>query len=117
MRDYKEHTHQYDIVLDCAGINTLSKNTALLKKSGRLLLIAADLPTIIFAPVLSKINNIKIIAGPQSENVENLETILAMANKEVLKPVIDTIFTIDEAKEAHAFVQSKRKKGNVLIKF
>lgn len=114
---FENHSAKYDIVLDCVGLNSLSKNKFLLKKSGRLLLIIADLPTILLAPILSRINDIKIYAGPQSENIQILDTVLTMAKEKTLKPVIDTIFTIDEAKNAHALIETRHKKGNVVIRF
>lgn len=112
---FKTHPSKYDIVLDCVGSNLFSKNRNFLKTNGKLLLITADLPTIMFASILSKLYGIKIIAGPQSETIENLEAVFTIVNHGNLTPVIDTIFKIDNAKDAHALVATRRKKGNVVI--
>jgi NADPH:quinone reductase-like Zn-dependent oxidoreductase len=115
--DFKSHGRRYDVVLDCIETHTLRTNAALLKPHGTLLLVSANLPTIIFAPLLSLTLKIKILAGPQSETIENLNDVVSMTENGTIKPVIHRVFTVDEAIDAHTLVETRHKTGNVVIKF
>lgn len=92
-QDYKTLSQDFDIVFDAVG--KMSKTTAkkVLKKDG----------------VYVSINMLT------SEKLEDLLEIKQMAEVGKLKPFIDKIYSLDQIVEAHEYVDSGRKRGNVVI--
>lgn len=49
------------------------------------------------------------------EKVEHLKSIKALAEEGKLKPFIDKSFKLDDIEKAHEYVETGRKRGNVVI--
>ena len=52
---------------------------------------------------------------PTKEKIERLEALNDIVKQGKLKTVIDTIYPLKDYKEAHRYVYTKHKVGNVLI--
>ena len=52
---------------------------------------------------------------PPAERTKDLKFIAELLEAGKIKPVIDRIFPIEQIAEAHGFVDTGRKKGNVVI--
>jgi NADPH:quinone reductase-like Zn-dependent oxidoreductase len=48
--------------------------------------------------------------------LEELEQLAVLAAKGLIKPVIDRRYSLDQVVEAHRYVESRRKRGNVIIR-
>jgi NADPH:quinone reductase-like Zn-dependent oxidoreductase len=59
---------------------------------------------------------VSVSIGYASENINQLQEMKAMFEKESLKATIDNIYTLDQIVEAHRYVETGRKKGNVVLK-
>lgn len=57
----------------------------------------------------------KIIAGAASYEAEDLRYLNGLIADSRIRPIIDRIFPLDELSEAHRYVESGVKKGNVVI--
>ena len=57
----------------------------------------------------------KIIAGPADKRVEDLRFLAKLAEAGEFKPVIDRRYPFEQIAEAHSYVDTGRKKGNVVI--
>lgn len=86
----------YDLVFEAVGIHPKAVSKHLLAPSGRYLAV-----------------------GPMTEMAkesrEQLQALKTLFEAGKLKPVIDRSYTWDEIREAHAYVDSGRKRGNVTI--
>lgn len=91
--DYSEGNEKYDIVFDAVGKTTKAKMKKVLNAEGKFL-------------------TIKMLTKEKTEHLERIKELSEQGN---LKPFIDKIFTLDEIVTAHEYVDSWRKRGNVII--
>ena len=52
---------------------------------------------------------------PPAERTKDLKFIAELLEASKIKPVIDRVYPIEQIAEAHTFVDTGRKKGNVVI--
>jgi NADPH:quinone reductase-like Zn-dependent oxidoreductase len=113
--DFTRNGETYDVIVDTAGTAPFSRSKASLKEGGRLLLVLAGLPDMLQAPWVSMTGSRKVIAGPTTVRVEDLRFLAGLAEAGEFKPVIDRRYPFEQIAEAHRYVDSGRKKGNVAI--
>jgi NADPH:quinone reductase-like Zn-dependent oxidoreductase len=113
--DFTDNGITYDIIVDTAGTAPFSRIKDSLKEGGRLLLVLGGLPDMLQIPWVLMTSNKKIIAGPASERVEDLHFLAKLAETGEFKPVIDRRYPFEQIAEAHSYVDTGRKKGNVVI--
>jgi len=113
--DFTDNGITYDIIVDTAGTAPFSRIKDSLKEGGRLLLVLGGLPDMLQIPWVLMTSNKKIIAGPASERVEDLHFLAKLAETGEFKPVIDRRYPFEQIAEAHSYIDTGRKKGNVVI--
>lgn len=92
-QDYSESQEKFDIIFDAVGKTTKSKAKKVLNPGGSFVTIK----------MLTK------------EKSENLNQIKEFAEREQLKPFIDKTFALKDIVKAHEYVDTGRKRGNVVI--
>jgi NADPH:quinone reductase-like Zn-dependent oxidoreductase len=113
--DFTRNGKSYDVILDTVGSAPFSRSKASLKKGGRLLMVVAGLPEMLATPWVSITSNKRAIAGPTTVRVEDLRFLAALAAEGKFKPVIDRHYPFAQIAEAHRYVDTGRKRGNVVI--
>jgi NADPH:quinone reductase-like Zn-dependent oxidoreductase len=113
--DFTQNGKTYDVIVDTVGTAPFSRSKASLKEGGRLLLLVAGLPAMLKAPWASITSSKKVIAGPTTVRVEDLRFLAGLAEAGEFKPVIDRRYPFEQIAEAHRYVDTGRKKGNVVI--
>lgn len=93
--DFTEQTEKYDIIFDAVGKYSKNQCKHLLNKSGFF---------------------VSVNAGYASEEISQLKLLKELFEKGEFKPAIDKTFQMDEIIAAHKYVESGRKKGNVVLK-
>ena len=93
-QDYSALTNSYDIILDAVGKTTKSKAKKVLSPQGRFV----------------------TVSSMTSETTDNLERLKKLAESGAIKPYIDRTYPLESVKEAHEYVDTGRKRGNVIIK-
>jgi NADPH:quinone reductase-like Zn-dependent oxidoreductase len=105
----------YDVIAETTGEHTFSNCRNSLKKGGRFLAIAAGIPDMLAMIWSSALYGKRVIAGPAEESEESVQQIGEWAKAGTLKPVIDQRYRFEQLPEAHAYVDTGRKKGSVVI--
>lgn len=113
--DFTENGETYDLIVDTVGTAPFSRSRDSLSEKGRLLLVLGTLADTLQAPWNSMTSSKKVIAGPASVNQEALHYLARLAEAGEFKPVIDRIYPFEQIVEAHHYVDTGRKKGNVII--
>ncbi len=106
---------RYDVIVDCVGNAPYARVRSVLTRGGRLLAVLADLPAILGAAFVHGAQRHRVIAGPAAERADDLAILADLAEKGVLKPVIDQRFPFARIVDAYRVVDSGRKKGSVVV--
>ncbi len=113
--DFSTALECYDIIADAAGATSFSRCKAALKDKGHLLAIAGGLPEM-FSALLAPITSRKrVIVGPAEERPDDVQQIADLAKSGALRPVIDRCYDFAQMSEAHAYVETRRKRGSVVV--
>ncbi len=91
--DFTKNGQTYDVVFDAVGKISASQSKSVLKENGSYLSIQTT----------------------TSENTEDLITIRELVEAGKVRAVIDRLFPLEEVAEAHRYVETGHKKGNVVI--
>jgi len=113
--DFTRNGETYDLIVDTVGTAPFSRSKDSIKEGGRLLLVLAGLPNMLPIPWVSITSSKKIIAGPAAERAEDLRFLAELAQAGEFRPVIDRRYSFEQMAEAHRYVDTGRKKGNVII--
>jgi len=114
-QDFTRNGETYDLIVDTAGTAPFARSKDSLKQGGRLLLVLAGLPAMLPMLWVSMTSNKKIIAGPAAVRAEDLRVLAELAQAGEFRPVIDRRYPLEQIAEAHRYVDTGRKKGNVII--
>lgn len=101
----------WDVIADPAGAWSFARCLPLLREGGRYLAVAADLPAMLARRSGTK----RPISGMAPERQADVEEVVRLAAEGVLKPVIDSVHGFDALPQAHARVDSGRKRGSVVV--
>lgn len=113
--DFSRQEDAYDIILDTTGTLTYKSAQKALRKGGRFLMVAGDLPQLLSMLFATKTNGQRGIAGYAPEKADDLKFIAELVEAGQFSPVIDRCYSLDQIQQAHAYVDTGRKMGNVII--
>lgn len=91
--DFTKLTTRFDVVFDAVGKTSKSTCKTLLKPGGKFL----------------------SVNGTPKANTNDLSELKELIESGKLKTVIDKRYTLEQIRDAHVYVQSFRKKGNVVV--
>ncbi|MBI3004758.1 MAG: NAD(P)-dependent alcohol dehydrogenase [Ignavibacteriales bacterium] len=113
--DFTKNGETYDVIVDTVGTAPFSRCKGSLKEEGRLLLVLGELSDLLQIPWVAMTGKKRIIGGPASERPEDLRFLAQLAEEGKLRPVIDRRYPLEQVVEAHRYVDTGRKRGNVVI--
>jgi NADPH:quinone reductase-like Zn-dependent oxidoreductase len=113
--DFTRIGETFDVIADTVGTCSLASCERALAPGGRLLLIVAGLGPTLGATLRPSRKGKRIFAGPAPERVEDLLFLGGLAEAGAYKPVIDRTYPFERIVDAHAHVETRRKKGNVVL--
>jgi NADPH:quinone reductase-like Zn-dependent oxidoreductase len=106
----------YDVIVDCVGNASFERVRHLLKPGGALLLVIADLPGLLRAPLRSRRTGHVVTASPGKPTAEDLAALVDLAEAGRYRAVRDRTYALADVVEAHRFVDAGHKRGNVVLR-
>jgi NADPH:quinone reductase-like Zn-dependent oxidoreductase len=103
----------YDAVMDAVGATSFTNVKPLLKRGGVFLNVVMGM-TDLFA-LLSPFKGRRIVTGSFDTSQAMLLAINDLVAADAIAPVIDRTYPLEQIRDAHAYVDTKRKRGVVVI--
>jgi len=113
--DFTQNGERYDVIVDTAGTAPFARSAASLAPGGRLLLVLGGLTDLLTAPWISLRGRYRVIAGPASEDPNDVRVLGELAARGQFRPVIDRQYPFEQIVDAHRYVDQGHKRGNVVI--
>lgn len=118
--DYSQNGETYDVIFDSVGKSSFAKAKGSLKEGGVYLttvISRAILPQMLWTSKFGNKKAMIVFAGlkPTSEKQTYLDLVLELVAAGEYKPVIDRTYSFDQMADAHRYVDTGHKKGNVVI--
>eukprot|EP01130_Rhizamoeba_saxonica_P011644 TRINITY_DN4840_c0_g2_i1.p1 TRINITY_DN4840_c0_g2~~TRINITY_DN4840_c0_g2_i1.p1 ORF type:complete len:333 (+),score=63.28 TRINITY_DN4840_c0_g2_i1:61-1059(+) len=113
--DYTECGVIFDAIFDTVGKITFNECQDLLKPDGVYTNAVMELGDIYSMIKCKLFGGKQIVSGVVNENVQDLIMIREFAENGQATPVIDQVYEFDDIVQAHAYVDTGRKKGNVIL--
>jgi len=105
----------YDVIVDCVGNAPVSRVARSMRPGGAVLLVAADLRSLIHANRDARRHGITVVTGPGPYRAADLQHVMYLAEIGDIRPVIDRSYPLNDIAEAHRYVDTGRKRGSVVI--
>ena len=113
--DFTKNAQTYDIIFDTVGKTSVSRTIRSLKESGFYIIATFGLLMLFQALWLLRKSSKKAIFGVIEESSEDLLFLKELIEAGEIKPVIDRCYPLEQTADAHRYVESGLKKGNVVI--
>jgi len=114
--DFTKNSQTYDVIFDVVGKSSFSRSIKSLKKNGHYLLANPGLSHMVRGLWTSKTSSKKVISGiTVTRKTDDLIFLKGLIEAGKIKSVIDRTYPLNQIVEAHRYVETGHKKGNVVI--
>ena len=113
--DFTRNGEVYDIILDTIGKSNIRRSKRVLKEKGYYLFTTFGLPKLFGILWLKMTSSKKTFFGLLEERTEDLIFLKERIEEGKLTSVIDRCYPIEQIAEAHRYVETGQKKGQVVI--
>jgi NADPH:quinone reductase-like Zn-dependent oxidoreductase len=113
--DFTKSGETYDLIFDAVGKLSILGSMKALKEDGVFLDAVGMLRRGIQGKLATMGNNKRVLGDTATGKLEDLEFLKELIEEGKLKPVIDRRYRLEDIAEAHRYVETGRKKGNVII--
>jgi NADPH:quinone reductase-like Zn-dependent oxidoreductase len=113
--DFTKNGETYDVIFDVMGKSSFSGSIKSLKQNGCYLIGNPGLTHILRGRWISMRSSKKVIIGAGFQKTEDLVFLKELIEAGEIKAVIDRSYPLEQIAEAHRYVETGHKKGNVVI--
>ncbi|SNS41676.1 NAD(P)-dependent alcohol dehydrogenase [Tropicimonas sediminicola] len=113
--DFAASGESWDVVLDTIGVTTLAKARPALTQEGRFVPLNMGARDILHALTNRFRRGPSVRVGVNEDRREYLEDLLAMIAAGQLRPVIDTIYPLEQIRAAYRHVESRHRAGAIVL--
>jgi NADPH:quinone reductase-like Zn-dependent oxidoreductase len=113
--DFTQSGQRYDVIFGLVFKSAYSRCVRSVKPNGRYLLANPSLFSMIRGRWTSLTSNKKVVSKFASSKPEDLIALKALAEAGKIRAVIDKRYPLERAAEAHAYVDTGRRKGTVVL--
>ena len=113
--DFSKNGESYDVIVETVGKSSFSRGIKSLKKNGVYLLANPGLSQTLRGLWTSMTSSKKVVIALASYRTEDLEFLKELIEAGKIKSVIDRHYPLEQAAEAHKYVEKGHKKGNIVI--
>jgi NADPH:quinone reductase-like Zn-dependent oxidoreductase len=113
--DFATTGETYDIIFDTTGTAPYSRSERALKPGGRLIVVLGSFAQLIGIGAPSKASGKTVISQVATMAATDMALVAQLAERRDYRAVIDRIYPLESAAEAHAYVDTGRKRGSVVL--
>jgi len=113
--DFTENGETYDVIFDVVGKSSPSRCIKSLKENGLYLMGNPGLSQQVRAKLSSRGSGKRAMGGTMSYKTEDLTSLRKLIEAGKIKSIIDRRYPLEQIVDAHRYVDSGRKTGNVVI--
>jgi 2-desacetyl-2-hydroxyethyl bacteriochlorophyllide A dehydrogenase len=113
--DFTQNGETYDVIIDVVGKSPFSRSVRSLKKNGRYVLGNPRFSGLFRGMWTSMTSSKKVIVALTGYRTEDLVFLKELIEAGKIKTVIDRRYPLEEIAEAHRYVETGQKTGNVVI--
>ena len=115
IEDFTKNGEIYDVIFDVVGTISFSRSERSIKQNGTYLLANPMRSQMVRGPWTRMTSSKKVIMETASGTIEDLIFLRELIEAGKLKTVIDRRYPLEQIAEAHRYVETGQKKGNVVI--
>ena len=113
--DFASDGATFDVIVECVGNAPYERVASSLKPDGALLLVITALRGLLGASWHSRGGRLVTATGEPVTH-DDLARLMRLAESGEFRPVIDRTFDLDDIVDAHRYVDTGRKRGNVVLR-
>lgn len=113
--DFAKSGRTYDVIFDVVGRRSFARSMRALKENGVYLLANPGLSAMLRGAWMASASRKKVFLRPATRERQDLLFLKALIEADKLKAVIDRRYPLGQTAEAHRYVETGRKQGNVVI--
>ena len=115
VEDFTRSGRTYDVIFDVVLKSPFSRIIRSLKENGTYLMTNPTLSKMIRGAWVSRTTNKKVIFEMTQPNARDLIQLKELIEAGKLKTVIDRTFPLEDAVEAHRYIETGQKRGNIVM--
>ncbi len=113
--DFTQSGETYDVIFDILGRSSFARCKGSLKENGRYFLASFKLKQLLQMLWTSITGGKKVVCALSSDSADDLMFVKELAEAGTIKAIIDRSFPMEQAAEAHRYVESGGAQGKVAI--
>lgn len=114
--DYTKNGQKYDVIMDTIGGSSFAGSVRSLTENGTYLNVNPKLHHRLQMAWNKGRSNKKFLSWEGSYTTKNLLRLKELVETGAIKPVIDRVYPLEQIAEAHRYVETDQKKGNVVVR-